>query len=186
MTSARRFLRRRLAVGVSVALLLWAACATSFTYVYDRVPLPEHTVSLGAVPAAVTHAFVAALDPDFYDSGDSLVTRRYVTAVAGEQSRWRTWVLVNKAEDAYSRDDILHRYLDRADYGRGAVGLAAAARASFGKPAEELTVAEAAVLAVRLHPDRPAPEAGWARVLDTMVERGWLTATARAGLSFPG
>jgi len=181
------------AVGVAIVLLLVAGGITAFTYYYDSVPLVENDLSYPAVPVAqlpppVTNAFVAAVDPDFYASGDSLITRRYTVLAsgAGEESGWRTRILADKAEDAYTRTEILDRYLNRADYGRGAVGLAAAARTYFGKPAAQLTVAEAALLAVRLHPDRPAPEAGWGQVLDTMVERGWLSPAERNRLTFPG
>jgi membrane peptidoglycan carboxypeptidase len=184
---------RRLAVGIAIVLLLAAGGTTAVTYYYDSVPLVEHSVSYPVVPVAelppsVADAFVAAVDPDFYESSDSLITRRYaVTASgAGEQSGWRTRILANKAEASYTKTEILDRYLNRADYGRGAVGLAAAARTYFRKPAGQLTVAEAAFLAVQLHPDRPAPEAGWARVLDTMVERGWLSPAERTMLTFPG
>ena len=184
---------RRLAVGVSIVLLLVAAGTTAATYYYDSVPLAEHPVSypvtpVADLPPAVANAFVAAVDPDFYDSGDSLITRRYVVIASGaeQQPGWRTRVMADKAEAAYSRTEILDRYLNRADYGRGAVGLVAAAGTYFHKPAAQLTVAEAAVLAVRLDPDRPAPEAGWARVLDTMVERGWLSKAERIRLAFPG
>lgn len=94
--------------------------------------------------------------------------------------------MVDKAEAAYTKTEILDRYLNRADFGRGAVGLAAAAQMYFQKPAAQLTVAEAAVLAVQLDPDRPAPEAGWEQVLHTMVERGWLSPAERNRVTFPG
>jgi membrane peptidoglycan carboxypeptidase len=184
---------QRLVVGVSIALLLAAGATTGATYYYDNVPLVEHSVSYPVVPVAqlppaVANTFVAAVDPDFYASDNSLITRRYavIASGAGEQSGWRTRILADKAEDSYPRTEILDRYLNRADYGRGAVGLVAAARTYFDKPAAQLTVAEAALLAVRLHPDRPAPEAGWAQVLDTMVERGWLSPAERTRLTFPG
>ena len=94
--------------------------------------------------------------------------------------------MADKAEASYTKAEILDRYLNRADYGRGAVGLVAAARTYFAKPATQLTVAEAALLAVQLHPDRPAPRAGWEQVLDTMVKRGWLNPAERARMTFPG
>jgi membrane peptidoglycan carboxypeptidase len=145
-------------------------------------------VPVAELPPPVANAFIAAVDPDFYASDDSLITRRYAVLAsgAGEQSGWRTWVMADKAEAGYTKTEILERYLNRADYGRGAVGLDAAARTYFDKPAAKLTVAEAALLAVQLHPDRPAPEAGWAQVLNTMVERGWLSPAERNGLTFPG
>jgi len=182
---------KRLAVGVSIALLLGAGGVTGFSYYYDSVPLAESSVSYPVVPVAelsppVANAFVAAVDPGFYGSGDSLITKRYVEIASGEESGWRTRVRASKAEASYSKTEILERYLNRADYGRGAVGLVAAAQTYFQKPAARLTVAEAAFLAVQLHPDRPAPEAGWEQVLDTMVERGWLSSVDRTSLVFPG
>ena len=181
-----------MAVGIAVVLLLWAGGATALTYYYDSVPLAEDTipypvVRVAELPPPVADAFIAAVDPDFSTSGNSLITRRYVAIAAGggAESGLRTRILADKAEDAYPKTEILDRYLNRADYGRGAVGLVAAARTYFQKPATQLTVAEAALLAVQLHPDRPAPEPGWAQVLDTMVERGWLSPAERSTLAFP-
>jgi membrane peptidoglycan carboxypeptidase len=184
---------RWLVVIVAVVLLLVAGSATAITYYYDSVPLVENEVSYPVVPVAelpppVADAFIAAVDPDFSTSDDSLITRRYVViaAGAGEQSGLRTRIMADKAEAAYTKAEILDRYLNRADYGRGTVGLVAAAQTYFRKPAAQLTVAEAALLAVQLHPDRPAPRAGWEQVLDTMVERGWLSRADRDRLTFPG
>lgn len=184
---------KRLAVGVAIVLLLWAVGATAFTYYYDSVALVENNVSYPVVPVAelpppVANAFIAAVDPDFYASSNSLITRRYTAIASGAdgESGWRTRIMASKAEASYTKAEILDRYLNRADYGRGAVGLVAAAQTYFHKPAAQLTVAEAALLAVQLHPDRPAPKAGWEQVLDTMVERGWLSPADRNRLTFPG
>jgi hypothetical protein len=184
-----RRLGRRLAIGAAIILLLVAGGVTALTYYYDSVPLPEDKISypVAELPSPVANAFVAAVDPDFYGSSDSLITRRYAVLAAdgGEVSSWRTRIMAHKAEAAYSKTEILNRYLTRAGYGRGAVGVVAAAQTYFHKPATQLTVAEAAFLAVQLHPGHPEPKAGWARVLDTMVERGWLTRAERNGLRFP-
>ncbi|MET8150160.1 transglycosylase domain-containing protein [Actinoplanes sp. NPDC049668] len=184
---------QRLVLGVAIVLLLVSGGAIAGTYYYDSVPLVENNVSYPVVPVAelpapVANAFVAAVDPDFYLSDDSLITRRYavITSGGGDESSWRTWVMADKVENEYTKTEILDRYLNRADFGRGAVGLDAAARTYFRKPAAQLTVAESALLAVQLHPDRPAPRAGWDQVLDTMVERGWLSRTERDSLAFPG
>jgi transglycosylase-like protein len=184
---------QRLIIGVSIVLLLFAGGATALTYYYDSVPLVENNVAYPVVPVAelppaVANAFVAAIDPDFYASNDSPITRRYVVIAsgAGKESSWRTWIKAHKAEAGYTKTEILDRYLNRADYGRGAVGLVAAAQTYFHMPATRLTVAEAALLAVQLNPDRPAPRAGWEQALDTMVERGWLSPAERNSLTFPG
>jgi membrane peptidoglycan carboxypeptidase len=184
---------QRLIIGVSIVLLLVAGGVIGSTYYYDSVPLVENNVSYPVVPVAelpppVANAFVAAVDPDFYVSDDSLITRRYVVIASGDgkQPGWRTRIMANKAEARYPKAQILDRYLNRADYGRGAVGLVAAAQTYFQKPAAQLTVAEAAFLAVQLDPGHPAPKAGWDQVLDTMVKRGWLSPADRSGLTFPG
>lgn len=190
---------RRVTWSLAVLLLLASAGVTGATYYYDSVPAPAPAavtypvVRVDDLPAPVARAFVAAADPDFYGSGGSVlstspITRRYLVLATGSgvESSWRTRVMASKFEDAYSQSEILDGYLNRADYGRGAVGLVAAAQTYFQKPAARLTVAEAARLAVRLDPDRPAPEAGWRLVLDTMVDRGWLTPSERSALTFPG
>lgn len=183
---------RRLALGVAIVLLLVSGGTIAATYYYDSVDVVESNVSYPVVavaelPAPVVNAFVAAVDPDFYTSSDSLITRRYmvIASGAGEVSGWRARVMTHKAEAAYTKAEILDRYLNRADYGRGAVGLVAAAQTYFHKPAAQLTVAETVLLAVQLHPDRPAPKAGWEQVLDTMVEHGWLSQAERKSLTFP-
>lgn len=84
----------------------------------------------------------------------------------------------------YIRDKnwILEQYLNLAPYGGNLVGCEAAARFYFGKPAAELTLAEATMLAgipqnpVKLRPDRH-PDAVRKRqqhVLQRMVEEGMI------------
>ncbi|WP_310552075.1 transglycosylase domain-containing protein [Paenibacillus glufosinatiresistens] len=50
-------------------------------------------------------------------------------------------------EMKYSKDDILHMYLNEIYYGHGAYGIEAASRMYFGKSASELNLAESALLA---------------------------------------
>ena len=193
----------RWVAGILATLILVASAAVvGATYYYDGVPSPaplavsHPVVPVTDLPLPVSHAFVAGVDPDFYGSRGlpvtpSLITRRYVvvasdTAGADAESSWRARVMADKFEAEYTQAEILGFYLNSADYGRGAVGLVAAAQTYFQKPARQLTVAEAALLAVRLDPDRPDPKAGWERVLDTMVERGWLGPAERNKLKFPG
>ncbi|GLY04143.1 hypothetical protein Acsp01_45220 [Actinoplanes sp. NBRC 101535] len=181
---------RRLVVGASIALALVAGGTTGAAYYYDSVPLVESAVGYPVVTVSddAAHAFVAAVDPDFYASNDSLITRRYVVlaAGAGEESSLRARIMARKAESAYTKVEILDRFLNRADYGRGATGLVAAAQVYFQKAPEQLTVAEAAFLAVQLDPAATDQQAAWNAVLDTMVDLGWLTAADRGGQAFPG
>ena len=82
-----------------------------------------------------------------------------------------------------TKDEILKLYLDRAYMGGGAHGVVAAADYYFGKPAKELTLAEAAMLAGLFkaptkyapHVNLPAARARANEVLRNMVEAGFLT-----------
>jgi penicillin-binding protein 1A len=91
--------------------------------------------------------------------------------------------------DAHSRDWILTSYLNTAPYGtvegQTAVGAEAAAQTYFGKPAKDLTMTEAALIAGL--PQAPSeynpfldPRAALKRrneVLGTMAEQGYITET---------
>ncbi len=91
-------------------------------------------------------------------------------------------------EHLYSKDQILTAYLNRVYLGSGVYGVDAAAQTYFGKPAERITVREAAVLAGMLKaPSRYSPlnNPGDAYeradlVLHTMVESGFITAEEEA------
>ncbi|PJC37009.1 hypothetical protein CO046_02800, partial [Candidatus Peregrinibacteria bacterium CG_4_9_14_0_2_um_filter_53_11] len=56
-------------------------------------------------------------------------------------------ILAIRLERAYDKNKILELYLNRIPYGNNAYGAEMAARLYFGKPARELTLPEAAVLA---------------------------------------
>src|SRR5690606_26544218 len=83
----------------------------------------------------------------------------------------------------YSKDDILKLYLDRAYMGGGNFGVVAAAEYYFGKRVQDITLAEAAMLAgVYKAPGRWAPHIDIAAargranvVLTNMVSAGFLT-----------
>jgi len=87
-------------------------------------------------------------------------------------------------EAHYSKDEILTLYLNRVYFGAGVYGIEAASERFFGRPATELTLAEAAVLAGSVK--APAkynpvadPDAARARaqvVLAAMREAGFISA----------
>ncbi len=72
--------------------------------------------------------------------------------------------VAGEIEDRFSKHDILELYLNHIYFGGAVYGIERAARAYFGRPAEELTLAQAATLAAmpkapnsydpREHPDR--------------------------------
>ncbi|MEJ2015436.1 MAG: PBP1A family penicillin-binding protein [Limibacillus sp.] len=86
-------------------------------------------------------------------------------------------------ERKFSKDQILTLYLNRVYLGAGTYGVDAAARRYFGKPASEVTLYEAALLAgllkapSRLAPtnDRDAAEERAEVVLAAMVDAGFIT-----------
>lgn len=88
----------------------------------------------------------------------------------------------------YSKDDILTIYLNRAYLGAGARGFEAAAQRYFGRSANELLPAEAAMLAgLLVAPTRYAPTADLQRsqdraavIIGLMEDQGYLTASQAA------
>lgn len=130
--------------------------------------------------------------------GGSTLTQQYAKNAFLTQDQTVTrkvkeLVLSMKLEATTSKDTILIDYLNTVFYGRGAYGIEAASQAYFGIPASELTVEQGAVLAALLQaPSGLAPEkdlgglvARWNYVLDGMVDQGWLSASERAGMTFP-
>ena len=87
-----------------------------------------------------------------YAQGGSTITQQVVknTILTNEKSVVRKvheWVLAIKLEEKYSKDQILQTYLNEMPYGGTLYGVEAASEAFFGKPAKDVTVAEAAYLA---------------------------------------
>jgi penicillin-binding protein 1A len=86
-------------------------------------------------------------------------------------------------ESHYTKDQILKLYFDRAYMGGGNFGVAAAAEFYFGKPVQDVSLAEAAMMAGMFKaPTRYAPHVDLAAararanlVLSNLVEAGFLT-----------
>ncbi len=89
-------------------------------------------------------------------------------------------------ESRYSKDQILSLYLNRIYFGAGVYGIEAAAERFFGKPARQLTLPEAAMLAgsvkapARYNPlaDADASKARSEIVLRAMKAAGYIDASA--------
>jgi penicillin-binding protein 1C len=106
----------------------------------------------GVDPSAVARAAWLNARAGEFRYGGSTVTQQLAKLLHPEP---RT--LVGKLREAWDaarlehtlgKQAILCQYLNRAYYGRGATGIEAAARRYFGKPAKELTLAEATLLAL--------------------------------------
>ena len=172
-------------------------------------------VQLSDIPLNARQATVAAEDATFYDnpgfdvravvratyqwirsgtpqSGASTITQQLVknTLLGPEQTAERKIkeaFLAMELTRRYSKDRILEMYMNEISYGNRAYGIEAAAETYFGKPARELTLAEASLLAGL--PQAPsfydpytnlaAAKERQSYVLDQMVKTGAITQAQR-------
>ncbi|MCL2818374.1 MAG: transglycosylase domain-containing protein [Actinomycetia bacterium] len=129
-------------------------------------------VPLDEMSPWVRKAIVAVEDERFYEHNGvdpQSVVRAAVTGYGGgssiSQQYIRQTVLIDEAQDQtykrkiremflalelekrYSKDEILSMYLNSVYFGNGAYGIEAASKNIFAKPASELNIAEAALLA---------------------------------------
>jgi penicillin-binding protein 1A len=93
---------------------------------------------LGASRGAstITQLLVGNMHPDLIDRRDKSLSRKL-----HEQSAAR------EMERHYNKEQILEAFLNQISFGHGWYGIESAARHYFGKPAAQLTIAEAATLA---------------------------------------
>ena len=130
--------------------------------------------------------------------GGSTITQQYVERYYMGQTtsyvgKVKEAVLAIKVTDEQSKEEIIGGYMNTIYFGRGTYGIEDGAEAYFGHSASELTLSEAALLAAVI----PAPSAWdpavdadtaqerWERVLDLMVEDGWVTQAQRDAAVFP-
>jgi len=179
-------------------------------------------ISIKELPPYLPRAFVAIEDRRFFShfgidpigliraaaanvlrrgvsQGGSTITQQLAKNLFLTQERtlWRKMqevVLALWLERRFSKTEILELYLNRVYFGSGAYGVEAAAQRYFGKPAREVKVAEAAMLAgVVKSPSRLAPsrnpdgaERRARAVLAAMTELGFVTETmAKSALAQP-
>lgn len=176
-----------------------------------RGPRYGRAVSLSDLPPHVPRAFIAAEDKRFFEhdgadtqamiramisnavsgrtvSGASTLTQQLVKnlLLSPEQTLKRKVQeirLARQLEMQMSKDEILELYLNRVYFGSGFYGLDAASRHYFGKPPENLTLAEASILATlpqapsRLALFRNMDEAKQRQsyVLQEMISAGFVT-----------
>lgn len=178
--------------------------------------LPNPPVEVDRLPEVMVNAVVAIEDRRFYQHGGvdwpGIVRAAIANVAAGALreggssitqqlaknlylSPERTWqrklkeiVLAREIESVLTKSEIVAYYLNRIYFGSNAYGIGAAAEVYFDKPAEHLTLGEAALLAGLL----PAPSvysphvnpdiARMRRdlVLEEMVENGFISPAAAA------
>lgn len=107
---------------------------------------------------AVARAIWVDIKTLSFEQGGSTITQQVVknTILSGDKSpirKLQEWVLAWKLEQKYTKDQILEFYFNVTPYGGTLYGAEVAARAFFGKSANDLTLAEAAYMAAI--PQRP-------------------------------
>ncbi len=182
-----------------------------------RIPLAQ-----GEIPQVVIDAFLASEDARFYAhpgvdwqglvralltnvaaggvrEGGGTITMQLArnTVLSSERTlrrKLKEVFLALRLEREFSKQEILNLYLNRIFLGQRAYGVGAAADVYFGKPAAELGLAEAALIAgLPRSPSRDNPVASIERardrrayVLRRMLETGRIDAATRdAALAVP-
>ena len=162
------------------------------------------------IPDLVKFAFISAEDKNFYTHsgydplgilkalidaarggrlrGASTITQQVMKNFLLDGSRKlerkiKEIVLAARIENTLGKDDILSLYLNEIFLGQNSYGVTAAAQTYFGKTLEQLSIAEAAFLAVQpkapsdYHPVRNRERALQRRdfILKEMAENGYIT-----------
>lgn len=171
----------------------------------------RYVVPFERIPAVVRNAFIAAEDDQFYQhrgidllgivralqsnlsaggrvQGGSTITQQVVKQILlspqkSYERKLKEILLAIRLERQLTKDQILSLYLNHIYLGGGAYGVAAAAEEYFGKPVEQLSLAEAALLAgLPQAPSRYSPVRHWPRakarqryVLERMAAEGMIT-----------
>jgi penicillin-binding protein 1A len=174
-------------------------------------------VDLDDLPPHVVQAFIAAEDKTFFEhsgidyvsivraawtnlraggeirQGASTITQQLVKSLLLSpertlQRKLREMLLARRIEQRFSKQEILHLYLNQIYFGSGAYGVAEAARTYFGKEIGAIDVGEAALIAglpkapTRFSPYRNPARAEERRryVLARLEEEGAIDAASHA------
>ncbi|MBW2179071.1 MAG: PBP1A family penicillin-binding protein [Deltaproteobacteria bacterium] len=168
-------------------------------------------VPLEKIPTMLQEAFIAAEDSRFYQhsgidfysiiraffknleagsivQGGSTITQQVTKSflLSPEKSytrKIREAILAHRIDKSFTKDEVLFLYLNQIYLGHGAYGVQAASENYFGKPVEELNLAESAIMAgLPQAPSRYSPfrfpdraEQRQIYVLNRMVEEGYIT-----------
>ena len=176
-----------------------------------RGPRYGRETHIERLPPHVAQAFIAAEDKRFYEhdgaddaaiaraawsnmragetvSGASTITQQLIKNLVLDNRQTisrkaQEMKLARELETRMGKDDILSLYLNRVYFGAGLYGIDAAARYYFGKPPEELSLPEAALLAglpqapskYNLRSNLEGAKARQRYVLSEMADLGYIT-----------
>tara|TARA_R110002096_G_scaffold435826_2_gene663532 strand:+ start:53750 stop:56044 length:2295 start_codon:yes stop_codon:yes gene_type:complete len=160
----------------------------------SRGGLRENWVTLAQISPHLVNATLASEDNDFRGHsgvdwtalgraswlnlrgakvayGGSTITMQLVRLTAGTKrtlrGKLRQSVLAARLERKLSKDEILEQYLNRVYYGNGVWGAEQASQFYFGKPASDISLGEASLLAVFPRgPSHYNPHKHWDRAIE--------------------
>ena len=106
----------------------------------------------GVDPIGLTRAVLSNVTQGRFTQGGSTLTQQlaknlFLKPERTVERKVQEVLMALWLEQKHSKDQILEMYLNRVYFGSGAYGVEAASRRYFGKPARDVTLAEAAVLA---------------------------------------
>lgn len=185
---------------------------TGETVLYDIYGNIKRTaINLDQVPEYAKQAVITAEDRNFYSHkgfsitgiirsaivnavtgsrvGGSTLTQQFVkNAILSNEKTYtrkiKELLISYRIEQSFSKDEILNMYLNEIPYGSVIYGIEAASQSFFGKPAKDITLAEAAILAAI--PNRPTYYSPYGShkdqllirqryILDSMAELGYIS-----------
>ncbi|HEY1074683.1 MAG TPA: PBP1A family penicillin-binding protein, partial [Patescibacteria group bacterium] len=128
----------------------------------------------GIDPRGILRAAVRNAQHDNRTEGGSTITQQlaknvYLSPRRTFDRKIREAMLAIKLEQHYTKDQILTLYLNQVGYGSNAYGAEAASQMYFGKPAKDLTLAEAATLAAL--PKSPGTLSPYSSTTDRLIAR---------------
>jgi penicillin-binding protein 1A len=157
-------------IGLSVPHIVMAATRDVLGAIRDRIT-GQRTRPKGA--STITQQLARGLFPEAvgFQIGDVSLERKIKEAIVAIQ-----------IEKRYTKREIFTLYANQMYLGEGAYGVEAAARTYYGKPAKDLTLDEAAMIAGLFQTWRNAPTVNMERakrrqayVLQRMAEEGYIT-----------
>jgi len=108
--------------------------------------------NIGIEPTSIIRALLANLATGSFGQGASTITQQVIKNALLTQDKTisrklEEWILAIKMTRILSKDQILEAYLNETPYGGTVYGVEEASQTFFGKPAKDVTLAQAAYIA---------------------------------------